>query len=188
MKPPRPGRPFASAPGPPLARLAPPALAALALAAAGCSEVIGLGPEPSRQGSAVGGVCGLPPHPRPTCDACTTAQCCDKAQACDDGAPCLAESQCALGCAYDTACIAACGERFGTKLYEALQSCLLASCLDACLPTGACLQLIACCQRVPEGNVTRDACIGATNRDDQPGCESLLTSGLLDPFCPELAR
>jgi hypothetical protein len=160
---------------------------ALVLAAGACSEVIGLGPEPSREGNVLPGACGLDAHPSPSCDACLDEQCCDASLACyraeDD---CVGASQCSLDCAYDTACLGACSERYGSKAYEPLQACLLEKCLIVCLPDGACTKLVGCCQRIPNDNAARDACIKATNRNDGAGCQSLLDSRLLDPFCPEL--
>lgn len=173
------------APATSAARVASALFAALATLATGCSEVIGLGPEPTLQ-SAERGICGLAPHPSAKCDACTTGSCCDQATACADNPTCLAESRCALGCAFDTTCIAGCTSQFNSDTYATLQSCLLGNCLMSCLPTGPCLKIIDCCQKVPVGNITHDACVNATNGNDEPGCQSLLDSGLLTPYCPGL--
>jgi hypothetical protein len=158
-----------------------------AFAAGGCAEVIGLGDEPSSNPSSLPGVCGLEAHPNPSCDACLDEKCCDASLSCfRSNDNCVDESQCSLDCAYDTACLSACTTRYGSKAYEPLQSCLLLNCLDVCLPVRPCTSLVGCCQRIPKDNAAYSACVQGTNRNDSNGCQSLLDSRLLDPFCPEL--
>ncbi|HEU4406028.1 MAG TPA: hypothetical protein VFS43_12240 [Polyangiaceae bacterium] len=161
---------------------------ALALAAGGCSEIIGLGPEPTRAASATAGVCGLPAHPNPACDACLDRQCCELSWRCfesDDG--CAEQSQCAVDCAYDAPCIDACARRYAAEAYGVLQTCLATDCLSPCLPSGPCTQLIACCPKAPAESVVSAACAGAVNRNDPGACQGLIDGGALEPFCPELA-
>ncbi len=166
------------------------AAAALGLssAAGGCNEVIGLGPEPTSRAAAADGVCGLPAHPNPACDACLDKQCCNLSWGCyDAGDKCAEQSQCAVDCAYDNACLDGCERRYASKVYGVLETCLLEACLDACLPSGPCARLIECCAKVPAENAAHDACVGGTNRNDAAGCQALIDSRLLNPFCPELA-
>jgi hypothetical protein len=161
---------------------------ALALAAEGCSEVIGLGPEPTRARPAAEYVCGLPPHPNPACDACLDQQCCDLSWRCAESSDgCADQSQCAVDCAYDAACLDACDRRYAAEPYAALQSCLVTDCLSDCLPSGPCRPLIACCAKAPGEGATRDACVDAVNRNDPGACQALIDAGSLEPFCPELA-
>lgn len=159
----------------------------LALVAGGCSEVIGLGPEPVRARIESEGVCGLPAHPSEACDACLDERCCAFSLRCfesDDG--CAEESQCAVDCAYDTACLNECVERYNAEAYSALQGCLVSDCLAPCLPSGPCSPLIGCCQKIPRDDATFGACADAVNRNVTGVCQGLIDGGTLDTFCPEL--
>ncbi|HEU4410361.1 MAG TPA: hypothetical protein VFS43_34220 [Polyangiaceae bacterium] len=170
---------------PPLA-----ASAALALAlAAGCSEVIGLGPEPTRATEGTGNLnrCGLARHPNEPCTECAETSCCAEARACAAEEGCAEEALCAVACAFDLACIAGCNATYQTRAYTALQGCQVSNCIALCFPASGtrCNDLIACCPKVPPGTA-KDICASAVNENNEQGCRDVLATGVLAPYCPEL--
>jgi hypothetical protein len=166
------------------------ALSALAaLAAAGCSEIIGLGPEPSPAGETPGNLypCGLAPHPNEACNECAQTACCAETQACADEAGCADEASCAVACAYDVVCISGCTATYGTAAYTRLQSCQVSGCIALCFPAPntACNKLIGCCSKVPAGTA-REVCTGAVNENNEQGCLDVIETAVLSSYCPEL--
>jgi hypothetical protein len=80
------------------------------------------------------GTCGGLGSSGAACDACFRDACCEEGEACGAQPSCLDYWDCAVPCGGDAGCRAECDARYpaGAAPYRALESCLVASCSEAC--------------------------------------------------------
>jgi hypothetical protein len=181
-----------------------------AIPAAGCSSLIGLGPDATLRDAATGDpsdtaatpvvdgpaspevspadaqfACGLTPHPNAKCNACADQSCCDLGWQCAADPACVRGIQCSLDCAFDATCVGQCVAAYGADggVYVDYQNCVISHCAFDCLPGPVCAALARCCLAILDAN-TRELCAGAVNAGDEQGCVVIVTNVLRPQLGP----